>query len=619
MRVHELAKELGVTSKTILMQLKAEGEFVKSASSTLTGPVANRVRESFAANRFDPNGSSGRVHQSRRVPATAQANVSANEAEKRVGATPWKGVARLENEPRRTSSFTSDDAFEIFKRHQIALKSKNPSQSVDELFRACEARFGISRSAVVRVVTSEKLRRRSEGHTRSTSAKGTTVQKPATRETSRVKPKKKRRSTDSREEKRSPSVRLVDVNARARPRIPGLPVISATMNRHAVADLVNANSSSAPGAGEIASSLARFVSKQPGSYGYLAWRYAASRAAHSDEGSLMARDDLVSLAVVIDHERQLLDTLAHGSILGRPGIAERALEQQFRELGASHRRRLESDELRRSRASFDFLRRAVVLTIASPNNDARLWHMLGEIQEHTVEHQEMRPQLARANRRLTELSAAIDRLLSTDEANLTQFYDRSHTDLVALQTREYDYLRRFRDSAAVALMRPASADLAFQVLPQGERLRAFLGEVRASKRFRGYRVDEQRLSVLEELQSHFGADRCVWHVGSDTSSGVGNRYLVLAIKSGNRSRDEDAVAISPLAGRHATYVVRRECADADWRVLFARPKFEARMRGARKLLFTDTRSQVDQYSAMRDKIIHLLECRPREFASARYY
>ncbi|WP_280266333.1 translation initiation factor IF-2 N-terminal domain-containing protein, partial [Nocardia wallacei] len=48
-RVHELAKELGVTSKELLARLKEQGEFVKSASSTVEAPVARRLRESFSA------------------------------------------------------------------------------------------------------------------------------------------------------------------------------------------------------------------------------------------------------------------------------------------------------------------------------------------------------------------------------------------------------------------------------------------------------------------------------------------------------------------------------------------------------------------------------------------
>jgi len=48
-RVYELAKELGVESKTLLSHLKEQGEFVRSASSTIEPPVVRKVRESFPA------------------------------------------------------------------------------------------------------------------------------------------------------------------------------------------------------------------------------------------------------------------------------------------------------------------------------------------------------------------------------------------------------------------------------------------------------------------------------------------------------------------------------------------------------------------------------------------
>jgi Translation initiation factor IF-2, N-terminal region len=43
-RVHELAKELGVTSKEILVACSNYGEFIKSSSSTLEAPLARRLR-----------------------------------------------------------------------------------------------------------------------------------------------------------------------------------------------------------------------------------------------------------------------------------------------------------------------------------------------------------------------------------------------------------------------------------------------------------------------------------------------------------------------------------------------------------------------------------------------
>ena len=46
-RVHELAKELGVESKVVLAKLKEMGEFVKSASSTVEPPVVKRFSDQF--------------------------------------------------------------------------------------------------------------------------------------------------------------------------------------------------------------------------------------------------------------------------------------------------------------------------------------------------------------------------------------------------------------------------------------------------------------------------------------------------------------------------------------------------------------------------------------------
>ena len=47
-RVHELAKELGVTSKQVLERLKEQGEFVKTASSTVQPPVVKKMKAHYA-------------------------------------------------------------------------------------------------------------------------------------------------------------------------------------------------------------------------------------------------------------------------------------------------------------------------------------------------------------------------------------------------------------------------------------------------------------------------------------------------------------------------------------------------------------------------------------------
>ncbi|WP_076263146.1 translation initiation factor IF-2 [Intrasporangium flavum] len=46
-RVYELAKELGVESKTLLAHLKSQGEFVRSASSTIEPPVVRKIKDTF--------------------------------------------------------------------------------------------------------------------------------------------------------------------------------------------------------------------------------------------------------------------------------------------------------------------------------------------------------------------------------------------------------------------------------------------------------------------------------------------------------------------------------------------------------------------------------------------
>ena len=48
-RVHEIAKEIGITSKELLGKLKEMGEFVSSPSSTLEAPVVRKIREAYTS------------------------------------------------------------------------------------------------------------------------------------------------------------------------------------------------------------------------------------------------------------------------------------------------------------------------------------------------------------------------------------------------------------------------------------------------------------------------------------------------------------------------------------------------------------------------------------------
>ena len=46
-RVYEVARELGIDSKTAVAKLQELGEFVKSASSTIEPPVARKLRDAY--------------------------------------------------------------------------------------------------------------------------------------------------------------------------------------------------------------------------------------------------------------------------------------------------------------------------------------------------------------------------------------------------------------------------------------------------------------------------------------------------------------------------------------------------------------------------------------------
>lgn len=54
-RVHELARELGWTSRQLLAELSRRGEFVKSAASQLEAPVIRAIRQEFGTGGDGPH------------------------------------------------------------------------------------------------------------------------------------------------------------------------------------------------------------------------------------------------------------------------------------------------------------------------------------------------------------------------------------------------------------------------------------------------------------------------------------------------------------------------------------------------------------------------------------
>ncbi|WJY89962.1 translation initiation factor IF-2 [Corynebacterium confusum] len=74
LRVHELAKQLGVTSKELLATLKEQGEFVKTASSTIEPPVVKKMRAHYEAQGGGDNAAEQKsANQSKPKPGAGKA------------------------------------------------------------------------------------------------------------------------------------------------------------------------------------------------------------------------------------------------------------------------------------------------------------------------------------------------------------------------------------------------------------------------------------------------------------------------------------------------------------------------------------------------------------------
>ncbi len=169
-RVHELAKELGITSREVLARLAANGAFVKSASSTVEAPVARRLREAYGVPHPGPRAAGAKDQRRAAGTIPTPLDVAGGKAQRQrtvaIAAQP-----KVAGGKRPSSLLTSADAVDIYRSHRLATVSENPSHAVNELFQECQVRYGISRSALRQLVSSDKLRRLADGEPRVVSAK----------------------------------------------------------------------------------------------------------------------------------------------------------------------------------------------------------------------------------------------------------------------------------------------------------------------------------------------------------------------------------------------------------------------------------------------------------------
>ncbi|APE09307.1 hypothetical protein ACFYRW_23690 [Rhodococcus pyridinivorans] len=258
------------------------------------------------------------------------------------------------------------------------------------------------------------------------------------------------------------------------------------------------------------------------------------------------------------------------------------------------------------------------------------------------------PILTTLCRRLTDLTDRADRLITSHGRHQDDQQLRSAVDEVHALMNELHALRNYPPEKWTALQAnsrrqfaqlyfggyemlghtqpptppttPIGARLTFTVLPEGTSTRRFVSERQAFHRRQSTAntptFDPRRTDIIDELVAHYGAKRCTIYRGTsdtghvyDTGDNINEDYLVLVISS---KIGDHAVAISPAAGRHATYVVRHDVGNRQWSEVFAHPKIDAKKLGAERLVFRE-KPPLDQYQSMREKIKALLSCSPRAF------
>lgn len=165
-----------------------------------------------------------------------------------------------------------------------------------------------------------------------------------------------------------------------------------------------------------------------------------------------------------------------------------------------------------------------------------------------------------------------------------------------------------------------AARLTFTILPDDQGVAGFVTERVQfhAQRPSGSRfiADRNRTEVLSRLAAWVGLQHCTLYRGDITTDtyplneeNITEDYLVLVIDT---ATGQNAVAISPARGRHATFLVRHDVSPLPWREVFALPKRSAKDLGARRMRFQQ-RWPMDEYEAMFQKVTTALTCAPERF------
>ena len=131
LRVHELAKELGTTSKIVLQALKDSGEFVKSASSTIEAPVARKMREHFAKLAEEVEAAAPKVKAAKQKVAAKAAKSTAGAKANASQAEESKAAASKDDEPNTAPEQKAQPAAKPAKKTAASKATPKPGPKPD--------------------------------------------------------------------------------------------------------------------------------------------------------------------------------------------------------------------------------------------------------------------------------------------------------------------------------------------------------------------------------------------------------------------------------------------------------------------------------------------------------
>ncbi|OBB71562.1 hypothetical protein A5759_20515 [Mycobacterium sp. 852014-52144_SCH5372336] len=355
--------------------------------------------------------------------------------------------------------------------------------------------------------------------------------------------------------------------------------------------------------------------------GYLSWRYreAIPRPGFLFDGSVLGR--LQVIATVVRDDKEVLARLirSHGKFLDQNrGVTRRAIDAEFDRVDLDASWWSADDALRRARASITFLRHASLLIFG--DDDCRE-HLLDKVRQlappepHALRHHPQRVIAAISN--LERMIGFVEQLLTDDLDEFEERFVNGQDELLTLERGDFDFIAELV-SAPSSSAQAVDGDLPFEILPPGELLHSFIRELRATGSYHGREIDMKRVEVLKRLEDYFPQARCRIHRGAFPSKGRDNLYVVLSIAHPG-DRAENAIAVSPCKGEHATFVVRHDCGSGlPWHVVLSRTKREAKLLGARRLLFTSKSGRrIDEYDAMLEKLLWFLESEPEDFEGGR--